>query len=38
MKENNLLFNKRRELNIVLATLGNNAGMIGAANIPSDNQ
>ena len=38
MKENNLLFNKRRELNIVLATLGNNAGLIGAANIPSDNQ
>lgn len=31
--QKNLLFNKRNTINIQIATLGNDAGMIGAANL-----
>ena len=30
---NNILFNKRDDINIQIATLGNDAGMIGAASL-----
>ena len=31
--QKNILFNKRNTINIQIATLGNNAGMVGAANL-----